>query len=204
MPVSRRSWLAAPDRGSAVIGDLTRSFSAWEFRQKDPLVPVPDSLLRNVRRQAQNLQVLRDELGAAVIITSGYRTEAHNAGIGGATNSQHVTAKAADFTVRGVAQPEVYCTILRLIQEGRMEDGGLGYYGPDGHIHYDVRGSRARWNEAPLPVCAEHMEEEDDMAVQELKRQQDVAGLFAQAQGYALRGKPLPAALRAQIKYLLG
>ncbi|KKM26166.1 hypothetical protein LCGC14_1587540 [marine sediment metagenome] len=45
--------------------------------------------------------------------------------------------------------------------------------------------------------------QEDDMAVQELTQQAKVAGLFAQAQGYALRGKPLPAALRATLKYLL-
>lgn len=41
-------------------------------------------------------------------------------------------------------------------------------------------------------------------AIDELKRQQFVAGLFAQAAGYALRGERLPAELRAQLKYLLG
>ncbi len=40
-------------------------------------------------------------------------------------------------------------------------------------------------------------------AVDELRRLQIVAGLFAQAAGHALRGEPLPDALRAQLKYLL-
>ena len=41
-------------------------------------------------------------------------------------------------------------------------------------------------------------------AIDELKRRQFVAGLFAQAAGYALRGELLPADLRAQLRYLLG
>lgn len=41
-------------------------------------------------------------------------------------------------------------------------------------------------------------------AIEEMKRQQFVAGLFAQAAGHALRGEPLPADLRAQLRYLLG
>lgn len=40
-------------------------------------------------------------------------------------------------------------------------------------------------------------------AVDELRRLQFVAGVFAQAAGYALRGERLPEALRAQLKYLL-
>ena len=34
-------------------------------------------------------------------------------------------------------------TIERLIREGKMEDGGMGRYST--FVHYDVRGSRARW-----------------------------------------------------------
>jgi hypothetical protein len=41
-------------------------------------------------------------------------------------------------------------------------------------------------------------------AIDAIKRQQFVAGLFAQAAGYALCGERLPADLRAQLRYLLG
>lgn len=40
-------------------------------------------------------------------------------------------------------------------------------------------------------------------AIDELRRLQIVAGLFAQAAGCALRGERLPAELRAQLRYLL-
>ncbi len=47
--------------------------------------------------------------------------------------------------------------------------------------------------------------EEDAMgAIDELRRLQAVAGLFLQAAACALRGEPLPDALRAQIRWLLG
>lgn len=40
--------------------------------------------------------------------------------------------------------------------------------------------------------------------IDEMRRMQFVAGVFAQAAGYALRGERLPADLRAQLRYLLG
>ncbi len=47
--------------------------------------------------------------------------------------------------------------------------------------------------------------EEDNMsAIDELRRTNAVAALFLQAAGFALRGEPLPDALRAQLRYLLG
>ena len=49
---------------------------------------------------------------------------------------------AADFTVLGVSLDDVY-TIERLINEKRMREGGLSKY--PSWIHYDVRGTWARW-----------------------------------------------------------
>jgi hypothetical protein len=40
---------------------------------------------------------------------------------------------------------EVADTIELLIAEGKMEQGGLGRY--DTFTHFDVRGSKARWDE---------------------------------------------------------
>lgn len=154
------------------MGDLTRNFSLYEFRQRSPLVLVPQALVPNVQRLANQLQMLRDVVGP-IVITSSYRTEDHNRDVGGASDSQHLTAKAADFTVSGRPQSSVYCTILAGIASGAIEEGGLGWYGEGGHIHYDVRGSAARWNKSggPVPVCPEiptptpTPEEEEDMAV---------------------------------------
>ncbi len=154
------------------MGDLTKNFSIYEFRQRNPYLPVPAEYRDNVQRLANQLQPLRDVVGQ-ITLTSGWRSLAKNNKIGGATNSQHLTAKAADFTVPGVSNKDVYCAILRLIEQDKMEEGGLGWYGEKTanrtpHIHYDVRGFKRRWNETdgPLPVCPEipaEEEEEDDM-----------------------------------------
>ena len=132
---------------------LSPNFRRNEFRSGDGQ-DVPESLMANLRRLARNLQALRDELRRPVVITSGYRSPEHNRRVGGAERSQHLTAGAADIRVAGVSPAELYCTIERLIAAGRMEEGGLGIY--TGHVHYDVRGQRARWTGtgATRPACS--------------------------------------------------
>ena len=122
---------------------LTKNFALDEFECHDG-VPVPTALLANVQELARNLQVLRDEVGRPVKITSGYRHEAYNRKIGGAKNSQHVYAKAADIQVKGLEPEHVARIIEKLIAAGKMKQGGLGIY-KRGWVHYDVRGKKARW-----------------------------------------------------------
>lgn len=139
------------------MGDLTRHFDLSEFRQKDPPVAVPANLVPNVQHLARQLDELRDVLGA-ITINSCYRTQAKNDSLSGAAKySQHLDAKAADIVIPGVTKAQVYCTILRLIREGKMEKGGLGWYGARGHTHYDVRGSMSPFNKSnePVPDCSD-------------------------------------------------
>ena len=76
---------------------LSRSFRAKEFACKDGTDPLfVDSEL------VQVLQAIRDHFGAPVVITSGYRTAAHNRAVGGAFYSQHQYGRAADIRVSGV------------------------------------------------------------------------------------------------------
>ena len=76
---------------------LSRSFRAKEFACKDGTDPLfVDSEL------VQVLQAIRDHFGAPVVITSGYRTAAHNRAVGGAVYSQHQYGRAADIRVSGV------------------------------------------------------------------------------------------------------
>ena len=54
-------------------------------------------------------------------------------------------------------------------------------------------------------VIVRDAQEENDMsAIDDLRRTNAVAALFLQAAGFALRGEPLPDALKAQLRYLLG
>lgn len=60
--------------------------------------PSPDVLAR-MRNTAQGMEGVRVVLGGApIIISSGYRSPAVNAAVGGAKNSQHMTGEAVDFT----------------------------------------------------------------------------------------------------------
>ena len=121
---------------------ITENFSLSEFDCKDGS-ELPTALLPNVLDLADNLQVLRDYLGVPVSINSAYRSLEHNRKIGGATNSQHLLAKAADIVVESKSPEQVANIIKYLISEGKMMQGGLKVYNT--FTHYDVRGHKARW-----------------------------------------------------------
>lgn len=121
---------------------LTENFSLEEFACKDGTA-VPEQLLPNVQLLTKNLQVLRDYLGEPIHVNSGYRTETYNASVGGKKMSQHLQAKASDITVKSKTPRQLAAIIEKLIAQGKMKQGGLGIY--PGFVHYDVRGTKARW-----------------------------------------------------------
>lgn len=92
------------------------------------------------------LQCIREHFGKAVTITSGYRTAAHNAAVGGAKSSQHLLGRAADIRVQGVSVEDVAS-----YAESLMPDwGGVGRYPvkagrTTGWVHVDTRADKARW-----------------------------------------------------------
>ena len=101
---------------------ITENFSLSEFDCKDGS-ELPIALLPNVLDLADNLQVLRDYLGVPISINSAYRSLEHNRKIGGATNSQHLFAKAADIVVESKTPDEVANIIKYLIFGGKMMQG---------------------------------------------------------------------------------
>jgi len=122
---------------------LTKNFTQREFNSKCG-TPMSKEVLDNVKELACNLQVLRDFLGEAIKINSGYRSEAYNRSIGGVSRSQHILGKASDIRVKDLETKDLYLIIESLIKDGQMQEGGLGLY--DSFVHYDVRGKRARWD----------------------------------------------------------
>lgn len=122
---------------------LTENFSTQEFDCKDG-TKVPSKYIANVTKLAQQLQALRDHINEPVMITgSGYRTPKHNTKVGGAKNSQHLTASGADINARNYTPKELAKVVEKLIKEGKMLQGGMGVY--KGFLHYDIRGVKKRW-----------------------------------------------------------
>lgn len=124
------------------MGQLTPNFYISEFMCRDG-TPVPKSLYSNVKELAENLQVLRDYLGEPIHLNSGYRTPSHNKKVGGKSNSFHLKAMAADITCKSKSPKQLAAIIEKLIAAKKMKQGGIGIY--SGFVHYDVRGTKARW-----------------------------------------------------------
>jgi uncharacterized protein YcbK (DUF882 family) len=124
------------------MAKLTKNFSLDEFKCKDGS-DIPNNALSNIIELAKNLQVLRDAVGKTITITSGYRSQKHNAKIGGVKNSQHVKGTASDIKVKGMTAKEVALVIEGLIASGKMKEGGIGIYPT--WVHYDIRGVKKRW-----------------------------------------------------------
>lgn len=87
-------------------------------------------------RLLASLEVLRASIARPIRINSGYRCPPHNAAVGGAKNSQHMYAAAADIPVN-------------LATESQARAAGFTGIGLSGQwaIHVDVRdGAPVTWN----------------------------------------------------------
>ena len=121
---------------------LTDNFNLSEFECKCGCT-MPKFVKNNIMELAENLQVLRDEVGK-LDLTNAYRCKAHNADVGGATNSQHLTGKAADVKSETKSPSEIAETVNDLMKNERFKMGGVGKYNTFTHV--DIRGFKARWS----------------------------------------------------------
>ena len=129
-------------RSSADPQQLTPHFHLREFASRGQL-PTDTQTISRLRTLAENLEVLRRELGRPIVVISGWRSQNHNEAIDGATQSQHLFGRAADIVVAGMTPAQVFAAIERLQAQGKMEQGGLAAY--DSFTHYDTRGYPVRW-----------------------------------------------------------
>lgn len=115
---------------------LAAHFTVSEFASKDGADEVKIDLLL-----VQHLETIRQHFGKPVTVNSGYRTPAHNAAVGGVSDSYHVKGMAADIVVQGVKSKDVaqYAESLKI--------GGIGWYEKSNFVHIDTRSGCVRWKD---------------------------------------------------------
>lgn len=109
---------------------------------------VPERHRGSLETLASQLERIRAELGAPLLITSGYRCPDRNHAVGGAPLSQHMLGKAADLLVPRMEGTALASVIMALMGRGEILLGGVGTYADIGRssiCHYDIRGKGARW-----------------------------------------------------------
>ena len=75
---------------------------------------------------------VREQAGAAMVPSSTVRCAAHNAEVGGVSNSRHLLGKAMDFSIRGWPAEKTLALV-------RKQQGVHYAYAIDGsHVHMDV------------------------------------------------------------------
>ena len=124
---------------------LAPGFKVREFRCRDG----SDAIMID-QTLVVLLQAIREHFNKPITITSGYRTAAHNAAVGGAKSSQHLLGRAADFWVEDTPVASVAAYAESLLP-GR---GGIGRYPKDashpkrrtGWVHIDTRADKSRWS----------------------------------------------------------
>lgn len=92
------------------------------------------------------LQRLRDKLGKPMVLTSAYRSPAHNRSVGGAKNSYHMQGVAFDVRMEN-HDPHQFEAAARA-----MGFTGFGYYPKSGFMHIDT-GPERSWGK-PWPKTA--------------------------------------------------
>lgn len=120
------------------MGDITKNFSLSEFaRCREGLQDLPYEVEHAITyRLAPKLQYLRDRIGRPIRITSGYRSEAYNARIGGSKTSRHVYGLAADIDVANMGADELAQLVVdTAAEEGEMWDQVISYPKTGGHVH---------------------------------------------------------------------
>ena len=114
---------------------VAKNFTVAEFASKDgSRVVIINPLL------PEYLQKARDHFGKPMIITSGYRTTAHNIKQGGVGNSNHVFGNAADVYINGVPVIDLYNYFCEIAGNSCE----IGIY--NSFVHFAVQDKKSRFD----------------------------------------------------------
>lgn len=117
----------------------------WLPRLQKHVVPPPD-LWGNIIPTLQLADAIRDEWGDPVNVLSGYRTQAYNAAVGGAPNSQHMHFRALDLNPKNGKLVPFFDCVAGVVERWRAEGNqvGLGVYRSFNHV--DVGYKTRSWH----------------------------------------------------------
>ena len=92
----------------------------------------------------EKLQAIRDKLGKAIKVTSGYRCITHNASktVGGSPNSKHRYGMAADWRM---VNRSINPVALGIIAAQYFKAVGIYWYDGCAIVHTDTRDAKATW-----------------------------------------------------------
>ena len=106
------------------------------------------------------LQALRDQLGKPLVLTSAYRSPAHNKRVGGAKRSRHMLGDAFDVRMEN-HDPHEFEAAARAVGFT-----GFGYYLKSGFMHIDTGPARSwgkPWPETPTNLPAEPVKQPETL-----------------------------------------
>ena len=114
---------------------VAENFTVAEFASKDgSRVVIINHML------PEYLQKARDHFDRPLIITSGYRTTAHNVKVGGVSNSNHVFGNAADVYIPGVSVLDLYNYFCEIAGDSCE----IGIY--NNFVHFAVQPKKSRFD----------------------------------------------------------
>lgn len=114
---------------------VAKNFVVSEFASKDgSRVVIINPMLPGY------LQKARDHFERPLIITSGYRTTAHNVKVGGVSNSNHVFGNAADVYIPGVPVLDLYNYFCDIAGDSCE----IGIY--NNFVHFAVQPKKSRFD----------------------------------------------------------
>ena len=105
---------------------LTKNFSLTEFVQSATaarlgIYNTPSAKeLENIKKTAEYLQIIRDEIGVGIYITSGFRCEKLNKVVKGSPTSAHRYGSAVDIHAIGLTSTQLALKIVDIIKAGKI------------------------------------------------------------------------------------
>lgn len=116
---------------------LAPHFTAGELGGDDPTLSAAG--MANLAYTAAVLERFREVLGVPLRVTSGYRSPAHNAEVGGAATSVHPQGLAADVVPVGMSQYAAWTKLRAAAARGELPPfDQVIAYPVEGHFHIGV------------------------------------------------------------------